>query len=175
MSTFATNHVQSLLTSSSSQNVAVEDDSPENEELLSLLLDLRSPLDGDAVKSTLDALARNGSSRIASTESNGDVSPLRQTLLAKVLVGLYVQSLDVCLKEASEADTEAEWWSNIERSRQLVIWYSFASEDYTYRSMPFILQLCTYSSTHSAQTLCRNNSAGLTGTKHPITTVILYT
>ncbi|THH28707.1 hypothetical protein EUX98_g5487 [Antrodiella citrinella] len=42
---------------------------------------------------------------------------LRRAILGKLVLGLYVQVLNVFLDEASSADTEAEWWGDVSRSR----------------------------------------------------------
>lgn len=43
-------------------------------------------------------------------------------------VTAYSQSLDVTLQQALEAEREAEWWSDIEKSSWNVFWYLLQSE-----------------------------------------------
>lgn len=128
MSSFATNHVQSLVlrTSSDVENIASENrDSQETEALYSLLAKLKQPLDNVVLKSTLEELA---TIEDASVEpSSNEKNTLQGILENKILVSLYAQALDLCLKEATEADSEAQWWEDIGRSWQSVAWYFLAS------------------------------------------------
>ncbi|KAH9924282.1 NCA2-domain-containing protein [Epithele typhae] len=48
---------------------------------------------------------------------------LRQAILGKVALGLYAHALTTFLEEASEAETELEWWSDLGRSRTNVAYY----------------------------------------------------
>ncbi|KAH8104699.1 NCA2-domain-containing protein [Cristinia sonorae] len=48
---------------------------------------------------------------------------LRRAILGKLVVGMYVQALNTLLDEASDADTELEWWGDVARSRRNVALY----------------------------------------------------
>lgn len=65
--------------------------------------------------------------------ANGEEEALHNAILAKVLVGLYVQTLETFLTEASDAETELEWWSDIERSQWRSAYYLLQSE-FTFRT-----------------------------------------
>ena len=52
---------------------------------------------------------------------------LRQAVLGKVTLGLYAHALETLLEEASEAETELEWWSDLGRSRRKVAYYLLQS------------------------------------------------
>jgi nuclear-control-of-ATPase protein 2 len=150
MSTFASNHVQ-LLSSSVSGNILKRDDeratafsapdertvstSDESEEiktLYNLLSDLKSPLNYSSLRPTLATLTRLEDERrtaiISASAESEETTNLKDVLAAKILIGLYAQALDTTLKEACEADAEAEWWADIERSNRAVVWYLVASE-----------------------------------------------
>ena len=49
--------------------------------------------------------------------SDGEEEALWAAIAAKLAVGIYTQFLEVYLDEANEAETELEWWGDIERSR----------------------------------------------------------
>src|SRR5688572_9590579 len=52
-----------------------------------------------------------------STATNGSEDQSLQTAVhRKIVVALYAEALSLFLSEAMEAETEAEWWADIERS-----------------------------------------------------------
>ena len=59
---------------------------------------------------------------------------LRQAILGKVALGLYGHALETLLDEASEAETELEWWSDLGRSRGRVAYYLLQSESPAFTS-----------------------------------------
>ncbi|KAJ3931544.1 MAG: NCA2-domain-containing protein [Lentinula lateritia] len=50
-------------------------------------------------------------------------SETREELTHQILASLYSQYLHSTLSQALEAETEAQWWSDIERTRWRVFWY----------------------------------------------------
>ena len=132
MSSFAATHVQSLLKTAQSistpENEAVDsfenraEQSPHAQTLYPLLLRLKSPLDKETLRTTLLALYER-QYEIASRED----LLIRVALERKIVVGLYAEALDQFLKEAREADSEAEWWDSVARSSRSVAWYLLAS------------------------------------------------
>lgn len=137
MSSFAANHVQSIISGSHlslpNEEKRVEDSkqtqSPESEHLYSLLVNLKDPLDNDAVRHTLEVLSEDSSLfTINSGTPDDEQLYLIRMLEERILVGMYARSLDLCLDEATEADTEADWWANIERSWASVAFYFLSSE-----------------------------------------------
>lgn len=48
---------------------------------------------------------------------------LKQAILGRVVLGVYADALHTYLEQATEAETEAEWWNNIERSNSELTWY----------------------------------------------------
>ena len=149
MSTFASNHVQ-LLSSSVSGSIQKHGDErvdafsaqdertvpasdvPEDvERLYNLLASLKSPLNYAALQPALAELTKLEKERKEASTAyikSGDAMNAKNVLTAKILIGLYAQALDITLKEACEADAEAEWWADIERSKRAVVWYLDASE-----------------------------------------------
>ena len=54
---------------------------------------------------------------------------LKCAVVAKILLGLYTQTLETFLNEAGDAETELEWWADVERSRLSSAYYLLQSED----------------------------------------------
>jgi len=52
---------------------------------------------------------------------------LKQAILGRVVLGVYADALHTYLEQATEAETEAEWWNNIERSNSELAWYLLQS------------------------------------------------
>jgi hypothetical protein len=61
---------------------------------------------------------------------------LKQAIVNRVVVGLYAESLELCISQATETEVEAEWWADIERSRRNVAWYLFQSMSYVMLNYP---------------------------------------
>ncbi|KAI0714032.1 NCA2-domain-containing protein [Cerioporus squamosus] len=55
--------------------------------------------------------------------ADGEERALRRAILSKVALELYAQALTTFLDEASEAERELEWWSDLGRSRRQVAYY----------------------------------------------------
>ncbi|KAH8114777.1 NCA2-domain-containing protein [Phellopilus nigrolimitatus] len=150
MSSFAANHVRSLVDATKTINVSIQardttisvstqrprSPSPRRAELYSLLRDFPSPLDKSALRTTLKALSEreelkpqttNLVSASAPEESEAEDLAIETILESRLVVGLYAETLDLWLKEASDADSEAEWWSGTARSWQSVASYLLAT------------------------------------------------
>ncbi|THH05164.1 hypothetical protein EW145_g5002 [Phellinidium pouzarii] len=144
MSSFATNHVRSLVNTAGARTVSSTDSdsaavsaqsrqSSQSEELHTLLLQLKSPFDKYTLRTTLQALNDQELARVSVSPSKLSLSgedadnSMRVTLENRIIVGIYAEALDLWLKEASEADSEAEWWAGIARSQQSVAWYLLAT------------------------------------------------
>lgn len=63
--------------------------------------------------------------------SDSEEEALWVAIAAKLTVGLYTQFLETYLNEASEAEAELEWWSDIERSRWRTTYFLLQSEPLT--------------------------------------------
>jgi hypothetical protein len=124
-STFVQHHTQGLIRSPSSiliSSTALEP-SAETQTLRSLLISLKTPLTSSAVRDAVNLL-------VLSEQSAGvdpDQSVLKKVVIDKLVVSLYAEALDTYLAEASNVEAEAEWWADIERSRQNVAWYLLQS------------------------------------------------
>ncbi|KZT25389.1 NCA2-domain-containing protein [Neolentinus lepideus HHB14362 ss-1] len=95
--------------------------SVETYQLNTLLLALKPPLSLGKLRETVDALQSQQTSRpdLGSQEE----AAVRVAVLGRLTVGVYAEALSACLSQASEAEREAEWWTDIERSRWNAVWY----------------------------------------------------
>ncbi|KAG6916439.1 hypothetical protein DXG01_006767 [Tephrocybe rancida] len=95
------------------------------EQLQSLLCSLIRPLSESLVVDTVGVLTqielRRADVSVAAADSEDDV--LKDAIISKLLVGLYAEGIDSYLSQATEAETEAEWWADIERSRWSIASY----------------------------------------------------
>lgn len=89
------------------------------ESLRSLLLSLKPPLlhsqitDGVQSLEGYDAFVSGlRSGELRATEEDG----VRTAIMGRLVAGLYAEAMDTFLKEAGEAENEAEWWGDVERS-----------------------------------------------------------
>lgn len=60
---------------------------------------------------------------------------LKQVLLGRVVLGVYAEALHTYLDQTTEAEREAEWWDNIERSHYELAWYLLQSKVSRYSSI----------------------------------------
>ncbi|OCH92846.1 NCA2-domain-containing protein [Obba rivulosa] len=96
----------------------------DKEALRSIFLNLNYHLSVSEVKECLETLQTYDNERAGSFDAGDDEEQaLRRAVLGKVAVSLYAEALDTFLREASQAETEREWWNDIERSRTNVLYY----------------------------------------------------
>ncbi|KAH9846116.1 NCA2-domain-containing protein [Lenzites betulinus] len=60
---------------------------------------------------------------LSSEAADPEEHTLRRAILARLALGLYAQALSTYLDEASEAEAELEWWSDLGRSRRYAAYY----------------------------------------------------
>lgn len=90
-------------------------------------LQLSPPLtrrDAEQAARALENFAHDGAFATADEQEDS----LKCAVIAKVLLGLYTQTLQTYLDEAEDAETELEWWSDVERSRLSSAYYLLQSE-----------------------------------------------
>jgi nuclear-control-of-ATPase protein 2 len=108
---------------STSENLSVASES--TEKLHSLLVSLQPPASQDAVDHAIEYLVdRSGDLHVADSQETA----LKNAVIGQAAVGLYAQALDIYLNEATDIESEAEWWANVERSRVGVAWFLLQSE-----------------------------------------------
>ena len=64
----------------------------------------------------------------AATSGDPEEESLKQAVLGRVVLGVYADALHAYLDQATEAEREAEWWDNVERSRYGLAWYLLQSK-----------------------------------------------
>ncbi|KAG5650132.1 hypothetical protein H0H81_000593 [Sphagnurus paluster] len=93
-------------------------------ELRSILTTLNQPLSVSLIEDTVGSLKKISSKgEVSGFGLDPETDALKQAITTKLLAGLYAEGIDSCLAQATNADTEAEWWEEIERSRLSVSWY----------------------------------------------------
>jgi len=114
-------------------------DSTVKQSLRLLLVSLNQPLSDPLVNDTVASLIQLEQSRsvAASHAVDNEEDTLRQAIIAKLVVGLYSEGLDICISQATKAEMEAEWWADIERSRRNVAWYLLQSILSLHPTKPF--------------------------------------
>lgn len=131
MSTFVSIFVQDVagrtqLPSASHQQLgsfASGVDSERKQKLQSALLELNPPA---TQQSTLAALVLLRDT--AAPSSDAEEESLKQAVLGRVVLSVYADALHTYLEQATEAEREAEWWDNVERSRYELAWYFLQSK-----------------------------------------------
>jgi nuclear control of ATPase protein 2 len=96
--------------------------------LRSYFLELNPPLSIPDAEGCIDMLQKLEASGAFSGPTYGEEETLRTGILSKLWIGLYVQTLETYLREASDAENELEWWSDVERSRASSAYYLLQSE-----------------------------------------------
>lgn len=106
----------------------IQPQSHAKQSLRSFFLNLEPPTSLSDAQKCLDALNSLQDAQISEAPADEEEAMLRRAIVGKLLVGLYVQALNVFLKEASEADTESDWWNDVTRSRWNVAYYLLQSK-----------------------------------------------
>ncbi|KAF8073730.1 NCA2-domain-containing protein [Lyophyllum atratum] len=100
------------------------DVSAPKEKLQSLLASLNQPLSPSLVQDAVGSLIQlERRPDVSASGADPENNALKEAIIIKLLVGLYAEGIEGCLSQAAEAETEAEWWAEIERSWWNVAWY----------------------------------------------------
>ncbi|KAI0260242.1 NCA2-domain-containing protein [Gloeopeniophorella convolvens] len=99
-----------------------------NDVLHSLFQSLAPPLSAEHISDAIQTLQKLEDKNVASgaLSSRGARSgeqDLRDAVLGRLVAGVYAEALDTLLAEAAFAETEGEWWADVERSRLSVVHY----------------------------------------------------
>ncbi|KAI0352663.1 NCA2-domain-containing protein [Trametes cingulata] len=137
MSTFVSHIVEDLSSKAlpanaptpSAQNEAnfqpASTQSQSKENLRGLFVKLDQSTSPESLRECVDALQTlEHHDRLLSAEAaDEEERTLRRAILGRLAVGLYAQALTTYLEEASEAEGELEWWSDVGRSRRYAAYY----------------------------------------------------
>ncbi|THH20087.1 hypothetical protein EW146_g1208 [Bondarzewia mesenterica] len=116
--------------------------------LQSLLLSLKPPVAHARIDEAIQLLQNYESTRASTgvetlaVQVSEEEQGLKNATVGRIIVGLYAEALDTFLKEAMDAEVEAEWWADIERSSSKV-WY------YLVQTLPSRLVGLLQSATHA--------------------------
>ncbi|KAI0670967.1 NCA2-domain-containing protein [Trametes maxima] len=99
--------------------------SQHKEILRKLFVKLEQSTSPESLRESIDALQTldHHEQLLSVQASDEEEQTLRRVILGKLALGLYSQALTAYLDEASEAETELEWWSDLVRSRKSAAYY----------------------------------------------------
>lgn len=135
MSTFVSVFVQDItgrtqLPAANQQQQGLTSGSERKQKLQNALLELSPPATEQSILAALGLLRDT-----AAPSGDPEEESLEQAVLGRVVLGVYADALNVYLDQATEAEREAEWWDNVERSRYELAWYLLQSMCFGYLSL----------------------------------------
>ena len=98
-------------------------DSERKQKLQNALLELNPPATEQSILAALTLLRDT-----AVPSGDPEEESLKQAVLGRVVLSVYADALNAYLDQATEAESEAEWWDNVERSRYELAWYLLQSK-----------------------------------------------
>lgn len=98
-------------------------DSERKQKLQNALLELNPPATEQSILAALTLLCD-----AAALSGDPEEESLKQAVLGRVILSVYADALNAYLDQATEAESEAEWWDNVERSRYELAWYLLQSK-----------------------------------------------
>jgi len=130
MSTFISVFVQDVAGRTQQQQQCFPSglDSDRKQKLQNALVELNPPATEQSILAALGLLRDT-----AAPSGDPEEESLKQAVLGRVVLGVYADALNAYLDQATEAEREAEWWDDVERSRYELAWYLLQSEDFGYR------------------------------------------
>lgn len=101
--------------------------SERKQKLQDVSLELNPPVTEQSIVAAL-ILLRDA----AAPSGDPEEEVLKQAILGRVVLAVYADALRTYLDQATEAEREAEWWDNVERSRYELAWYLLQSKSFGY-------------------------------------------
>lgn len=98
--------------------------SGQKEKLQALFASLNESSAGETLRDVANSFLETPAQGLA---PDPEETILRTLIVRKLVVGLYTDALQLYLSEAVDAETEAEWWADIERSRWSIAYYLIQS------------------------------------------------
>ena len=132
MSTFVSVFVQDIagrtqLPAADKQQQGFASGSERKQKLQNALLELNPPASEQSILAALGLLRDT-----AAPSGDPEEESLKQAVLGRVVLGVYADALNAYLDQATEAEREAEWWDNVERSCYELTWYLLQSMSFGY-------------------------------------------
>jgi nuclear-control-of-ATPase protein 2 len=107
------------------QSLASGVDSERKQKLQNALLELNPPTTEQSILAGLTLLRDT-----AAPSDDPEEESLKQAVLGRVVLGVYADALNASLDQATEAESEVEWWDNVERSNCELAWYLLQSKGF---------------------------------------------
>ncbi|KAJ8463862.1 hypothetical protein ONZ51_g9973 [Trametes cubensis] len=133
MSTFVSHIVADLspktlpptATTTPSDQLHTQAESQTKETLRSLYVKLDQSSSPESLRQCIDALQtlEHHEQLLSAQAADEEEQTLRRAIIGRLALGLYAQALTTYLDEASEAESELEWWSELGRSRRYAAYY----------------------------------------------------
>lgn len=115
-------------TSAGTPTPSSQTQSPTKQSLRTFFLEFIPPTTlYDARESLADLQQLDSEAGALTRTADEEEVTLRRAILGKLIIGLYSQALNTFLQEATNAETELEWWADIGRSRWNVGYYLLQS------------------------------------------------
>ncbi|KIJ54558.1 hypothetical protein M422DRAFT_200395 [Sphaerobolus stellatus SS14] len=95
---------------------------PRIDKFRSLVSAFKTPVNPKLIQETLEELQKEYD-QVGTFEAGSEEDALRTAALGAVAASLYGHVLDILLQQATEAEGEANWWGELERSRTYLCWY----------------------------------------------------
>ncbi|KAH9889850.1 NCA2-domain-containing protein [Cubamyces lactineus] len=104
---------------------AASAESQTKETLRSLYVKLDQSSSPESLRECIDALQtlEHHEKLLSAQATDEEEQTLRRAIIGRLALGLYAQALTMYLDEASEAESELEWWSELGRSRRYTAYY----------------------------------------------------
>ena len=109
---------------------------PSKDALRSLFLSLSPPFSPSRTRETIKYLQEleddnKPVEEYASRSIDGEEKALRDAVLGRLVAAIYAEALDILLSEAINAEAEAQWWADLERSRLRVAYHLVQSASFS--------------------------------------------
>ena len=137
MSTFVSHIVADLspktlpptATTTPGDQLHTQAESQTKETLRSLYVKLDQSSSPESLRECIDALQtlEHHEQLLSAQAADEEEQTLRRAIIGRLALGLYAQALTTYLDEASEAESELEWWSELGRSRRYAAYYLLQS------------------------------------------------
>ncbi|KAI6114223.1 NCA2-domain-containing protein [Pisolithus sp. B1] len=119
---------------------------------------LSPPFSADAIRNAVTALRDHAP--VSGYQGDKVSDAMRAVLLKKVMLGLYAKALDLFLDEASTAQEDSEWWSEVEQSNLSAALYLLQCVFLSFLLMRRILTGTYYPRSPGSPTSIRSHLSG---------------
>lgn len=113
----------------SASSFTVASNSESKDALRSLYLSLTPPLKPASISDAVQLLQQHEFSTSGQSlgAADDEERSIYEAIVGKLAAGIFAQALDTFLNEASSAESEADWWADVERSQLNAAYYLLQS------------------------------------------------